>query len=498
MSQIAATTPDLPALQTLLASSGVLCALYRAEGWLVSPGLAGLVSREACWEVWGEDRWASYLHKEDLTWQAKCKGLAEGQAFTACQIRLRSMSGAWLRLSARGEVHPCGPVLLFEDITVKTQIESALHDSQTRLNSLHDSAPVAIILWSKEGRITGWNSAAEKTFAFPRDAVMGQKLVPLLIASEDYELFSKAITASVSENDGKDVVCRTLTRHGEVLYCRWRSVPLRTRKGALQGIFSLALDVTAEHAAAESLRLAKDSAEHLSKAKSEFMAVIGHELRTPLNGIIGLTQVLQSFIEGDEEQKMLQSVIESGEGLLDIVNAIMRYARADLVPEEALQQPLSLFELCATNIQVYELQAQRKSLKLNFDFDMAIPDLLYGDEEGTRTVFCNLIANAVRFTEVGEVTVSVLPGLADKNVFPVTLTVKDTGVGMASAFMEKLYTPFLQAESAFTRKQGGVGLGLALVRKLVDRQGASIRAESELGAGTTFSVTFNFALSPSL
>ena len=150
------------------------------------------------------------------------------------------------------------------------------------------------------------------------------------------------------------------------------------------------------------------------------------------------------------------------------------------------------------NVQVYELQAQRKSLSLNFDCDMEIPDPLYGDEEGCKNIFCHLVSNAVRFTEQGEVTVSVKAGEVKQNSLPVTLTVKDTGVGMSAAFLEKLYTPFLQAESAFTRKQGGVGLGLALVRKLVDRQAATIDVTSTLGEGTCFSVTFVFSLTPPL
>lgn len=489
--------PEASKLAAMLRATRAACFSWLPDEqyWLATPGVGATLGFPADWQPWTRSDWQQHVHRDDqAAFLPLLDKLALGEAFARCQIRLRANHGGWHRFSCRGECAANGILLVLDDITVKTEIESALHDSQTRLNSLYDTAPVAIILWSREGRITGWNSAAEACFGHSREQVMGAKLVPLLIAPDDYSLFSKTINASIAENSGKEVICRSLAAGGTHLQCRWRSVPLRTRKGALIGIFSLALDVTAEMAAADSLRQAKDSAEQLSGAKSEFMAVVGHELRTPLNGVLGIAQILQTFDLGEEEQGLLSTLLQSGESLLQIVNAIMRYAEADLYAEERLAQPFSLFELLAFGVQPYELQAKAKGLEFELICNTQLAEIRLGDEEGLSGILHGLLENAVRFTDEGSIRVVCSPEVVADGQQWFTVSVIDTGIGMSADFMQNLYTPFKQAENAIVRKHGGVGLGLALVRKLVDRQGAEISVHSQPGQGSTFQVRFKLLL----
>jgi signal transduction histidine kinase len=287
-----------------------------------------------------------------------------------------------------------------------------------------------------------------------------------------------------------------LTAKGEVLRCRWRSVPLRTRKGALIGIFSLAQDVTAELLAAEHLLAGKESAERLSQAKSEFLAVVGHELRTPLNGILGMAQLLQVYELDDEVQGYLQTINDSGQNLLLIINAIMRYADADRGSQSAAVQLFSLTELLLFGTQVFEFQASQKGLAFELSLDPALPEMVAGDEEALKSIVANLGENAVRFTENGSIQIAARLLARHAAHCDVEISVQDTGVGMSPEFMEGLYQPFRQAENAIVRKHGGVGLGLALVRKLVDRIGGEISVISTPGKGSTLTLHCSLKLLP--
>lgn len=483
--------PDTATLDFLIRASGLACCVWQGQtgNWLASPGLEASLGNPAEWTAWPAAQWQRLIHPDDYyIFSAALDALAAGTPLGERAVRLRARHGAWLRFAAQGTAHDGQSLLTLRDITTESQLESALHDSQQRLNSLYDAAPIAIILWSKEGRITGWNEMAASTFGHARDAVVGQKLVPLLIAPDDYDVFSQAISLSVAENAGKDVVCTTLTATGAQLRCRWRSVPLRTRKGALTGIFSLAQDVTAELAATDRLREAKTAAEKLSTAKSEFMAVVGHELRTPLNGILGMAQLLQTNDLDAENAELVNTIHDSGDKLLQIVNAILRYADADLVDEQQRNHLFSFSELLLFGCQPLEYQAGRKGLAFSLDLDPTIPDLVLGDEEALKSIIAHLGDNAVKFTDNGYVRIATRLLATSPAACTVEISVADSGCGMDEEFIGRLYQPFLQAENAILRKHGGVGLGLALVKKLVDRMGGQISVRSLPGAGTAFTV----------
>jgi len=459
--------------------------------WVASPGLCGVLGMPATWTEWGDSVWSVRLHSDE-TYDVitALEDLKSGSIPTLQTLRLRHHDGSWRWFRCETMVRDDSATILLTDTTESQQLQAAVLDSQMRLRSLHDTAPVAIILWSKEGRITDWNRMAEVLFSHTREAVIGQKLAPLLIAPEDYQPFSDSIKVAMGEAALGRVTCRTLTAAGKRMTCEWDSVPLRSPKGGLIGIFSLVLDVTEKHAAEMSLRRAKQSAEALSQAKTEFMATISHELRTPLNGILGMGQLLDVMVEDDEQRNCVKAINDSGTLLLDIINAIVSYTDIDVARREDATQVILLNELVPLTAERYQMQAQRKGLDFSAVVAPELSSELWGDSPSIERILANLLDNAVRFTEAGGIKVLVEPVGGNATTVQVRVSVRDTGIGMSADFMtQHLYTPFKQAENAVLRKYGGIGLGLALAKKLVDRLQGELVVESTPGQGTCFTLT---------
>lgn len=494
-------SPRPALLKHIVDATEVACLLHEADKdvWLASPGLSAMLGRPPIWSQWTNKSWEEKLHGEDsfdfLTAVAR---LEADQPFASQSLRLRHANGEWRRCRCSGSRHDGTRLLIFCDTTTAQQLEAALLDSQMRLRALYDTTPVAILLWSREGRITDWNHMASETFGHARDAVIGQKLVPLLIHPDEYGRFSETITAVLRTNATQQVTCRTLTADGHELICEWHSVPLRSTKGNLIGIISLAQDVTARTLAEASLRQSRDMAEQLSQSKTEFMATISHELRTPLNGVIGMAQLLRDMVAGDEEREFVRVIEESGTLLLTIINAIVDYTSIDVVRPEESEESFSLGEVLALVVDRFAFKAQQKDVSLDAVIDDSLTDPLIGDARALDKIIASLLDNAIRFTDQGNVHVTAKREFGPEGTAIVQVVIIDSGIGMAPEFVEKhLFTPFKQAADVVVRKHGGIGLGLALAKKLVDRLHGDIKIASQEGVGTSVTLTMPFRM-PSL
>jgi len=491
----AAVTPSAAALGEIFSESPVACLYWEAAAadWMASPGLCRTLGMPAKWARWTDAIWSQRLHSEE-TYDAitAFEDLKSGHTATLSAMRLRHLDGGWRWFRCESIVHPGSAMILLTDTTEAQQLQAAVLDSQMRLRSLHDTAPVAIILWSKEGRITDWNRMAETLFGHTRQAVIGQKLAPLLIAPDDYAPFSASIKCAMGERALGHVTCHTLTAAGKTITCEWDSVPLRSPKGGLAGIFSLVLDVTEKHAAEQGLRRAKESAEELSHAKTEFMSTISHELRTPLNGILGMAQLLDVMVEDPDQRNCVKAIEDSGKTLLDIINAIVGYTEIDILRKKDATQAFLVEQMAVLTAERYGVQAQRKGLEfaISVAAGYTFGTELWGDQASIERVLANLLDNAVRFTESGRVSLTVDALNVDERSATLSFVVADSGIGMSPEFVEKhLYTPFKQAENAVLRKNGGVGLGLALTKKLVDRLQGTLELVTAPDQGSTFTLT---------
>jgi signal transduction histidine kinase len=252
--------------------------------------------------------------------------------------------------------------------------------------------------------------------------------------------------------------------------------------------------VAAERRSRDELKQAKVAAESANRAKTEFLANISHELRTPMNGVLGLTDLLLDTDLDGEQHEYASTVHTSAQSLLVIINDILDFSRLDAGNMILAPAPFDLRQTIQEVISLFEAQAFTKSLNLTLRYHAGAPTHLVGDAVRVRQAMTNLVGNAVKFTERGGIEVSV--ECPERTVADATMRVevRDTGIGIAPDKLELIFEKFTQADGSMTRRYGGTGLGLTIVKQLVDLMSGAVEVESQLGRGSTFSVTFRLPL----
>ncbi|HEV2314243.1 MAG TPA: PAS domain S-box protein [Candidatus Acidoferrales bacterium] len=380
-----------------------------------------------------------------------------------------------------------GFLVLYQDITERKRAEEELAERTAYLNTLIEASPLGIVAVDTEGRIKMCNSAFERLFQYVRAEVTGVNLNSLVTPRECRE---ESAEFARRRQGGETVQATTQRRRndGTLLDVELYGVPMRVG-GEEVGTLVIYHDISERRKADEALRNAKERAEAANRAKSEFLANMSHEIRTPMNGILGMTQLTLETKLNDEQREYLGMVKSSADSLLMLLNDILDFSKIEAGKLDLDLSPFALRESLGEALKALGYLAHRKGLELAWHVDARVPTWLVGDSGRLRQILVNLVMNAIKFTERGEVVVSVKMESETPQEVELHFSVRDTGIGIPAEKRELIFAAFTQADSSTTRKYGGTGLGLTISQALVKMMNGSISVKSEPRHGSVFHFT---------
>ncbi|MCC9606261.1 response regulator [Blastopirellula sp. JC732] len=364
-------------------------------------------------------------------------------------------------------------------------------ESYQRLAQIVDSSYDAIISRDLDDTITSWNSGAEAVYGYPAEEAIGRPisiLFPPTRREEEAEILEarrtgKRLTQFETERRRRD---------GRMISVSITTSPLCDASGRIVGVSTIERDISQRIQAERELQKAKAAAERANRARSEFLANVSHEIRTPMNAIIGMTRLSLAEELPEAVREYVETANSSAHTLLSLLNDILDFSKIESGKFTIDRSEFNLRQTIDATMRALSERAFSKGLELAIDFDSRIPDQLVGDEIRLRQIITNLVSNAVKFTERGEVLLSVKLLRRFPRDVRIRFTVSDTGVGITDADQKRIFEPFTQVDSSSTRNFGGSGLGLTICHELLQLMGGQLELKSEPGVGSRFSFSLLF------
>jgi len=366
-----------------------------------------------------------------------------------------------------------------------------IRSNEERYRQIVETSIDSFIESDANGIITDWNAQAEASFGWSRSEAIGlslyQTMVPKRYQQERKKIVAELLASGDASRMRNRFETRRLRRDGGEFPVELSISVIRTGKTPRFATF--ARDITERKRFEQESIAAKEAAEAGSRAKSEFLANMSHEIRTPLNGVIGMTDLALETELTAEQREYLETVKVSADSLLTVINDILDFSKIEAGKVDLEMEDFNLRDSLEATLKTLALRADEKGLELLCEIAPTVPEIVRGDSNRLRQVVVNLLGNAIKFTEEGEVALDVrVDGEIGEDRL-LHFTVSDSGIGITPEKQRLIFQPFAQADNSTTRKYGGTGLGLTISKRLVGLMDGQIWVESEVGRGAKFHFT---------
>ena len=384
--------------------------------------------------------------------------------------------------NARGQVSQM--IEYAVDITERKNAEAEL----IKLSRAITQSPTAVVITDLNGVIEYVNPAFTKVTGYTRKEALGNNPSILKSGIQDDEFYKELWETLSAGQMWRGELCNK-NKAGELFWESASISPVANSEGEITHYVAVKEDITKRKEAILELEKAKDAAEAAAKAKADFLANMSHEIRTPLNAIYGMTTLMLDTPLNDEQKDFITTILGGSNTLLSVINDILDFSKIEAGKMELEEQPFNIRSCVEEAIALLSEKAMRKKLKLVCTIKKGTPPVVVGDVTRLRQILVNLLNNAIKFTNTGEIAVNVQARVTENNQHELRFSIRDTGIGIPKDKMSKLFESFSQVDSSTTRKYGGTGLGLAISRELAEKMGGTMWVESEANKGSTFYFT---------
>lgn len=384
-------------------------------------------------------------------------------------------------------------------VTDRKKAEAEIRTRENRIRAIIETTVDGIIVIDAEGIVQSMNPAATKLFGYSEDEVLGRNvsmLMPEPYATEHDSYLFKYLSTGQKKVIGIGREVSGKRKDGSI-FAMELAVSEMEANGARM-FTGIVRDITDRKNAEASLLAAKQAADAANSAKSSFLAAMSHEIRTPMNGILGMLKLLLRTGLTPRQLDYASKAEGATQALLAIINDILDFSKVEAGKLELSLESMLLDEVMRDLAAILSSNVGSKNIEIVFDLAKDVPPTLIGDPLRLRQVLLNLAGNAVKFTEEGEIVISIRLVQHYADAVEVEFSVRDTGIGIAADKVDDIFGAFSQAETSTTRRFGGTGLGLAISHRLVTMMGGTLSVESELGKGSRFFFTIRFAIADAL
>lgn len=413
-------------------------------------------------------------------------------------VEMRTFRGRsfWGRFTGRVELEFDQPIKIYgslQDVTEHHQLTEALRVAERDYRTIFETTKIGIFRITPDGRVLRANPALVRLAGFAHEHELVDyvaDLTTMYVEPERFDYLRELLQTNGSYDEIESEVYRPAT--GERIWISETSRLVYAEDGSVLYTEGTIQEITARKQAEEALRHARDAAEAANHAKSTFLANMSHELRTPLNAIIGYSELLMDDTDFADPTMVEQfrhdiaQINDAGHQLLNLVNDVLDLAKVEAGKYQITAETFDLNSLVRDLIATINPMAQKNANSLYFEPNKHLP-LIHTDRSMLRQILLNLLSNAAKFTKEGSINISVSFDPASQHV---QCRVRDTGIGMSSEQMQRLFEPFIQGDASTTRRYGGTGLGLALCRHFIELLNGSIQVESVFGQGSIFTIVF--------